>query len=386
MLKKSKKIISATLSFLLLGAFIASPVVASADSTDSSGDFTIYEGELVSYNGAGGAVSIPDGVTSIGACAFQSAQGATITSIVIPNTVTSIEDYAFNGCANLTSVEIPSSVTSMGDGVFEYCTNLSNVTFDGSLSCISDYTFEDCSSLKSITFPNGITVIGSASFEDCDSFSAITIPGSVTSISDTAFWNCKNLKSITIPSSVKSIGDSTFYECPSNLVINCVSGSYAESYAESNSINYSTKLISIKVMSNPSKQCYKKGQAINLTGGVLQTIYGDGSTKQIPMISAKASGYNPNAKDGAETVTLTYGGKTCRLVVIIDNTAPKVSIAKKSGYFLLQYSDTNYSGKTLTLNGKKISWPGNGRVTTKGAYVATVYDKAGNGKAIAFKI
>ena len=96
-------------------------------------------------------------------------------SITIPDSVTSIEDYAFYGCTSLTSITIPNSVKTIGNDAFSHCTSLKSITIPDSVTSIEDYAFYNCASLKSIT-----------------------IPDSVTSIEDYAFYNCASLKSITI--------------------------------------------------------------------------------------------------------------------------------------------------------------------------------------------
>ena len=133
------------------------------------------------------------------------------TSYDIPNSVTSIGDYAFFGCTSLTSVTIPDSVTSIGSGAFGGCESLTSITIPNSVTSISGGAFWNCKSLASITIPNSVTSIGSGAFSYCESLTSVTIPDSVTSIGREAFWNCKSLTSITIPDSVTSIGSNAFY-------------------------------------------------------------------------------------------------------------------------------------------------------------------------------
>jgi hypothetical protein len=132
-----------------------------------------------------------------------------------------------------------------------------------------------------------------------------------------AFFDCTNLKSINTPGSVKSFGYMEFDGCSKNLIINCTAGSYAESYAKNNSINYSTRIASISVSEKPTKLNYKKGQALNLSGGKLKVVYADSSTKTIAMASASASGYN-SGKKGKQTITLKYKGVSCKLTITVN--------------------------------------------------------------------
>ena len=119
--------------------------------------------------------------------------GALVTDLVIPSTVTEIKDYAFYGCTSLTSVEIPSSVTWIGDCAFSDCTSLTSVTIPSSVTTIGNYAFSVCTSLTSVTIPSSVTAIGVQAFRTCTSLTSVTIPSSVTTIGEQAFWGCYSL-------------------------------------------------------------------------------------------------------------------------------------------------------------------------------------------------
>ena len=165
------------------------------------------------------SISIPNSVTNIGDSAFDGC--SSLSNLVIPNSVTSIGDGAFWGCSSLRSLVIPNSVTSIDAWVFSGCKSLSNITIPDSLTSIGAWAFEGCSSLRSLVIPNSVTSIGNSAFEGCSSLSSLVIPDSVTSIGDSAFAGCKSLNNIIIPDSVTSIGDSAFEDCTSlsSLVI-----------------------------------------------------------------------------------------------------------------------------------------------------------------------
>ena len=141
--------------------------------------------------------------------------GIEVTDITIPNSVTSIRDYAFCKCSNLTSVTIPNSVTEIGISVFYHCRRLTNVTIPNSVTSIGESAFMSCSSLESVTIPNSVTSIGESAFDSCSSLESVTIPNSVTSINGGTFYGCSSLASVTIPNSVTKIGQSAFYSCSS---------------------------------------------------------------------------------------------------------------------------------------------------------------------------
>ena len=91
----------------------------------------------------------------------------------------------------MTSITIPNSVTSIGDYAFQYCSSLTSITIPNSVTSIGDYAFSYCSGLTSITIPNSVTGIGRDAFSYCSGLTSITIPNSVTSIGDFAFYDCK---------------------------------------------------------------------------------------------------------------------------------------------------------------------------------------------------
>lgn len=205
MRKNGKKALSLLLALVLVVSVLPGAALA-ADS-----DFVIEDGVLTRYYGSGGDVTIPNSVTSIGDYAFSGCTG--LTSVTIPNSVTSIGHFVFRDCTGLTSVTIPNSVTSIGQFAFIRCTNLTNVTIPNSVTCIRGETFIDCSSLTSIDIPNSVTSIEYSAFADCSSLKEITIPDSVTSIELSVFANCGSLTSITIPDSVTSISKWAFSGC-----------------------------------------------------------------------------------------------------------------------------------------------------------------------------
>ena len=197
---------------------------------------------------------IPNSVTSIGEWAFS--ECSSLTSVHIPASVTIIGNSAFRFCDSLITITIPSSVMSIGDYAFRYCDSLTSIcvdenneyyksidgnlyTKDGktliqyaigkkstsfiipdSVTSIYYYAFEWCHSLTSVTIPNSVTSIGEWAFRGCNALTSVTIGNSVTSIGNYAFADCSSLASITIPDSVTSIGSYAFNGCKS-LTIYC---------------------------------------------------------------------------------------------------------------------------------------------------------------------
>ena len=114
-------------------------------------------------------------------------------------TVNGIANSVFFDCNTLTSVVIPNSVTSIGDGAFEYCSNLRSVTFPESLTHIGNSAFDGCSNLGSVTLPGSLTHIGNYAFGYCSQLTIITCPEDVEEIGSYCFYYCTNLKEVYIP-------------------------------------------------------------------------------------------------------------------------------------------------------------------------------------------
>ena len=127
----------------------------------------------------------------------------------------------------MTSITIPNSVTSIGEKAFYECNSLTSITIPNSVTSIGSHTFYYCYSLTSITIPNSVTSIGEGAFYKCLSLTSITIPNSVKSIEQHTFSGCSSLVSVTIPSSVKQIDNSVFSYCPKLENVYCYSESFS---------------------------------------------------------------------------------------------------------------------------------------------------------------
>ena len=127
--------------------------------------------------------------------------------------VKNIGESAFSGCSNLTSVTIPNSVTSIDSEAFSECRNLTSVTIPNSVTSIGNNAFYNCYGLSSVTIPNSVTSIGKLAFFNCFGLTSLTMSSNVTSIGNYAFGECKKLTTITIPKSVTSISYCAFYNC-----------------------------------------------------------------------------------------------------------------------------------------------------------------------------
>ena len=206
-----------------------------------------------------------DTVTAIGRAAFD-CRG--ITSVVIPDTVTRIEEYAFYDCWDLTSITIPDSVVSIGskafgnsekvrrrkkglyyvgnwvvdcdlylsevtwkegtkgilENAFEGCYKLTSIEIPDGVVVIGDHAFSNCRYLTSVVIPDSVTELGASAFEDCISLTTITLAGDFPAIRENAFLNCSDLTSVVIPEGVTSIGANAFKNCASLTSVTVTGG------------------------------------------------------------------------------------------------------------------------------------------------------------------
>jgi hypothetical protein len=216
------------------GKLVAIEVDASNPAYSSSKDGVVFDKrktQLVRYPcGKAGGYVIPDSVKSIMQNAFSGC--ANLTSITIPNGVTNIADYAFAGCARLADLVLPDSVVSLGFQTFNDLCGLTSLTIPKNVTSIAAASFRACNRLKSFTvhaenpaysrsedgvlfdkgktclvgypggktgsyeIPKSVTKIGPKAFQDCSYLTSLTIPKSVTSIGFQAYYGCENLTAI----------------------------------------------------------------------------------------------------------------------------------------------------------------------------------------------
>lgn len=154
------------------------------------------------------SIILPSTLTSLGEEAFRSAG---IESIVIPDGVTQIPKNCFTSCKKMGTIEIPESVTQIGTAAFNSCKALTSIDIPAGVTQIAGRAFTSCSSLKSIALPAGITKIEPETFYFCEALESVEIPAGVTEIGDKAFYHCEALKSVDLPAGLTSIGTQAFY-------------------------------------------------------------------------------------------------------------------------------------------------------------------------------
>ncbi|MDR2768070.1 MAG: leucine-rich repeat domain-containing protein, partial [Treponema sp.] len=175
---------------------------------------------LAYYTGAGGAVTIPAEIEGLPVVDIGTvfADNEKITSVVIPEGVTEIKRRAFNGCKALHSITFPKSLRTIAGGVYQYSwsnlpfydTRLTSLEIPEGVTSIGDAAFYEIDHLASVSIPASVTSIGNSVFFGCDSLGSVTIAGNTTDIGQNAFYNCKNLSSLIIPAGITNIGNGAF--------------------------------------------------------------------------------------------------------------------------------------------------------------------------------
>ena len=236
----------------------------------STGNFQTHKSPLWEYYQNITSVEIGEGVKEIGENVFQScykiknvtftggdlvriggfSECSGLTSLTIPDGVTTIGSAAFSHCKGLTSVTIPDSVTTICDNAFYGCTGLTDLTIPDSVTTISSYAFSGCTGLTSLTIPDSVTTIGGHAFGGCEKLTrvnisdlaawcgidfgdewtnpllyakalylngeqvtALVIPGGVTAIGKYAFHGDTSLTSVFFPLGIQSVGENAFNGC-----------------------------------------------------------------------------------------------------------------------------------------------------------------------------
>lgn len=157
------------------------------------------------------SIDIHDGVKTIGEYAFSCCTA--LESVTLGDGIDALDQYVFYGCSSLTAVTIPKTVKSIGIHAFENCKSLLQIVIPDTVTKIDSWAFGNCTSLETAVIGGGITKIPLRAFADCKNLTSLTIGENVEIISDGAFEYCESLKTVTIPESVTTIGNEAFKYC-----------------------------------------------------------------------------------------------------------------------------------------------------------------------------
>ena len=150
--------------------------------------------------------------------------GRNIHSVTIPQSVTSIGDYAFSHCEKMDSLTINDATTSIGNSAFDECYKLTTLSLGEKITTIGKYAFSECHKLDNVTIPPSVTSIGNSAFRRCYALTTLSLGENIETIGKYAFEECRALTNVTIPEKVKTIEPYTFGWCLSLKYITLPAG------------------------------------------------------------------------------------------------------------------------------------------------------------------
>ena len=255
----------------------------------------------------------------IESCAFQNCSA--LTEVTIPDSVKSIGFGAFSDCSALSTVMIPGTVKTIGSEAFRNCDALTTVTIPDSVTSYGSQMFYDCDALTTVKLGSGMKTIPESMFEHCDALESLSIPRCVTSVGNNAFKDCTKFTSVTIPRSVTSISASAF-SYPAILTIYGVAGTYAETFANENSIKFVDQQIKATAASlDKTELTINKGAAAQLNLSVTPenfTDIVDWKSTDTNIVTVSDNGVVKAVGVGTATVKVTVGdvSATCKVTVL----------------------------------------------------------------------
>ena len=180
-------------------------------------EYTVSDEEvtITKYLGSDETVNVPaeiDGKPVVAMAIGAFAKNEVIKTVVLPDSIKTIGQSAFAGCANLERINVE-NVTSFGPYAFFECAALKNVEFNDTIETLPVYLFSECSSLESVKLPKALKALSNHLFDACENLKSVDIPSEVTLIDRSAFENA-GIETIVIPDSVKEIGDYAFENAP----------------------------------------------------------------------------------------------------------------------------------------------------------------------------
>ena len=264
-------------------------------------------------------IVLPETVTAIRSDAFEGCTA--LKDITWSKAPEIIESYAFQNCSALTEVMIPGTVKTIGSEAFRNCDALTTVTIPDSVTSYGSWMFYDCDALTTVKLGSGMKTIPESMFEHCDALESLSIPRCVTSVGNNAFKDCTKFTSVTIPRSVTSISASAF-SYPAILTIYGVAGTYAETFANENSIKFVDQQIKATAASlDKTELTINKGAAAQLNLSVTPENFTDPvtwKTTDDKVVTISDSGEVKAVGVGTATIKVVVGdiSASCKVTVL----------------------------------------------------------------------
>ena len=222
-------------------------------------------------------MSIPKGVAGIGDFGLA---GNGLTAITLPDGLQSLGRGAFDSCASLTNTTLPAAITAVPGKCFADCTKLLNVKYAGTVTAIGDLAFESCKALTAAPIPETVTEIGASAFTGCTALTDVTIPAGVTAIPEDCFRGCTALKDMKLPGTVTSVGHNAFTGCTALKDVRCYGAAPTVEPGNSEAHSFEPAIVTIHYNPDPvygwtlDADGKWQGYTVSSKGACLHTGYG----------------------------------------------------------------------------------------------------------------
>ena len=248
-------------------------------------------------------MSIPKGVAGIGDFGLA---GNGLTAITLPDGLQSLGRGAFDSCASLTNTTLPAAITAVPGKCFADCTKLLNVKYAGTVTAIGDLAFESCKALTAAPIPETVTAIDKAAFTGCTALTDVTIPAGVSTIPEDCFRGCTALADIDLPGTVTHVGHNAFTGCTALKDVRCYGA--APAVEPGNSEAHSFEPATVTIHYNPAMNWTLdadgkwQGYAVSDKGACTHTDYGT-TERTVPATCGKAGRVDTICSNCGEVVS-----------------------------------------------------------------------------------
>ena len=255
-------------------------------------DGILYNGDktelLRVFNYESKTYEIPDSVTTIAEGALV---GTTITAVTFPenSTRTVITENMFKGCSNLTSITLPGSLQTIEDYAFLSCTGLTNMVIPEGVTAIGGAAFSGANKLETIQLPSTLMELGRGAFTGCSALKSVALPDQLSVIQDRTFWNCFALETVTLPENLREIGESAFWDADALTSIQIPEGTTAIGPSAFGSSGLTYTVVPASVVSIGTDAFPTHGRTctfvmmptdFNITGAGIKNIYDSTPVRQ----------------------------------------------------------------------------------------------------------
>ena len=250
-------------------------------------------------------MSIPKGVTEIGDFGLA---GDGLTAVTLPDGLQSLGRGAFDTCASLTNTTLPAAITAVPGKCFADCTKLLNVKYAGTVTAIGDLAFESCKALTAAPIPETVTEIGASAFTGCTALTDVTIPAGVTAIPEDCFRGCTALADMKLPGTVTSVGLNAFTGCTALKDVRCYGAAPAVEPGNSEAHSFEPAIVTIHYNPDPvygwtlDADGKWQGYTVSSKGACLHTGY-DTTENTVPATCGEAGRVDTICSNCGEVVS-----------------------------------------------------------------------------------